>query len=237
MLLTDPIAEGIYNYHFFRKNTPIIIHADGFDDDEVLPSYFFRSVNEMPFIEQEALKLAKGKVLDVGACAGCHASILQNKGLEVYALERSELCCKVMEDRKIRNIIHSDLFTCGDQTFDTILLLMNGTGIAGTLNNLDNFLIKLKSLLSPNGQILIDSSDLIYLYTDEDGSAEININDDHYYGELVFQTEYNGKKGNEFPWLYVDQDTLKAKAEENNLRVEKIIEGDHFDYLAIIKHK
>ena len=230
----DPIAHGVFNYHFHRYNSPIYVHSDGFDPDEVLPSYFFRTYNQMPLLEQKALGLAHGKILDVGACAGCHSLHLQEKGLEVTALERSSLCCKVMLDRGIHKVEHLDLFQLKDEKYDTILLLMNGTGIAGTLNGLNHLFQKLSNLLTSNGQILIDSSDLIFLYTEDDGSAVIDLNADNYYGELVFQTEYKNQKGDKFPWLYVDIDLLTEYALKNNLRVKHIFKGDHFDYLAQI---
>lgn len=234
LLPEDPISQGVFNYYFHRDNSPILIHSDGFDTDEVLPSYFFRTYQQMPTLEQKAMDLAKGKVLDVGACAGCHSLYLQNKGMEVTALERSALCCKVMDEQGISSVKNLDLFQLQNENFDTILLLMNGTGIAGTLNGLDQLFQKLAELLAVNGQILIDSSDLIFLYTEEDGSAVIDLNAERYYGELIFQTEYKGSKGLEFPWLYVDIDLLTKYANKNNFKVKHVYKGDHFDYLARI---
>ncbi len=228
----DPLAQGVYNYHFYKKNIPIKIHSQDFDVDEVLPSYFFRSEKEMPTLERKALELCHGKVLDVGACAGCHSLPLLNRNCNVTALEKSPLCIEILKDRGIGNVIQQDIFEYVNEKFDTILLLMNGAGIAGSLKGLDRFLIKLKDLLLSGGQILIDSSDLIYLYTDDDGSAMIDINAEHYYGELVYQTEYKNQKGKEFPWLYVDQNLLALKADQNGLLVDQVYQGEHHDYLA-----
>tara|TARA_R110002050_G_scaffold76646_3_gene163958 strand:- start:11256 stop:11972 length:717 start_codon:yes stop_codon:yes gene_type:complete len=230
----DPISQGVFNNHFHRDNSPIYIHSENFDTDEVLPSYFFRSYKQMPALEQKALDLAHGRILDVGACAGSHALYLQQKGLEVTALERSPLCCQVMKDRGVTDIRQADFFQFENDKYDTILLLMNGTGIAGSLSRLDLLLQKLGNLLQPKGQILIDSSDLIFLYTDEDGSAVIDLVAESYYGELSFQTEYKNKKSREFPWLYVDPDLLTEHVGRNKLQVKQLIKGDHFDYLAQI---
>ncbi len=212
------------------------IYADGFDPDLVNPSYFFRSFKQMPKLERLALEKAQGKILDVGACAGCHSVYLQEKGFEVTALEQSALCCQVLKDRKLKTVVHQDLFQFASQKFDTILLLMNGTGIAGTLQNFNPFLLHLKKLLNPGGQILIDSSDLIYLYMEEDGSALVNLNASDYYGELTYQTEYNGSRGNKFPWLYLDRDNLAKEAKNAGLKIETFDHGNHFDYLATLKH-
>ncbi|MGQ8337971.1 methyltransferase domain-containing protein [Sunxiuqinia sp. A32] len=228
----DPISRGVYHYYFKKKDIPVKIHSDGFDVDEVYPSYFYRKLIDMPALEQKALSLCKGKVLDVGACVGCHSTVLQSQRIDVVALELSELCCEVLKDRGIKQVVKSDIFDYEGETFDTILLLMNGTGIAGTLAGLDKFLGKLKKLLNPNGQILIDSSDLVYLYLDDDGSALIDLNANRYYGELIYQTEFQNFKGKPFPWLYVSKDILAIKANENGLIVDQVFEGEHFDYLA-----
>lgn len=230
----DPISQAVFNFHFYNDDTSVYIHSEDFDPDEMSPAYFFRSYQQMPELEQKALSLAKGRILDVGACAGSHSLYLQQKGEQVIALERSALCCKVLHDRGISSIRHLDFFQFENEKFDTILLLMNGTGIAGTLSGLDGLFKKSAELLKPDGQILIDSSDLIFLYTNDDGSAVIDIAADKYYGELIFQTEYKQQRGVPFPWLYVDESLLADSAGKHNLRVKEIFHGGHFDYLAQI---
>lgn len=232
----DPIGLAVHNFHFKKEEKPVVIYADDFDPDEVNPSYFFRAFDEMPPLEQLAMQKAQGRILDVGACAGCHSLYLQKHKFDVTALEQSALCCEVMKDRGIEKIVQSDFFKFKGTLFDTLLLLMNGTGIAGKLENFQVFLQHLKTLLAPNGQILIDSSDLIYLYMDEDGSAYVDINASNYYGELTYQVEFEGMKGNPFPWLYLDPETLKIEVEKAGLKIESIDDGNHYDYLATIKH-
>ena len=234
VLFDDPMGRAVYDYHFNAVNQPILVHSNDFDDDTIDTGYLFRSYKEMPALEKKALSLCKGSVLDVGACAGAHSLFLQKKGFEVTALEVSSLCCEVLKARNIRQVVNQDIMQFNSQKFDTILLLMNGTGIAGTLAGLDILLHHLRSLLLPEGQILIDSSDLIYLYEQEDGSALIDINADNYYGELVFQTEYKGYISQPFPWLYVDINNLEGALEKNQLKLSNIYKGQHYDYLARI---
>ena len=180
------------------------------------------------------MSLCSGTILDVGACAGPHSRYLQQKGFEVTALETSALCCEVLKDRNITKIVQQDIFKFNGQTFDTILLLMNGTGIAGSLSGLEVLLHHLKTLLNPGGQILIDSSDLIYLFEEEDGSALIDISAGKYYGELTFQTEYKNWVSHSFSWLYVDLNNLENAIEKNQLKLKKVFRGQHYDYLAQI---
>ena len=230
----DPIGRAVYDFHFNSVNQPILVHSDDFDDDSIDTSYLFRSYKQMPVLEKKAMNLCRGTILDVGACAGPHSLYLQQKGFEVFALETSALCCEVLKDRNILNIIQHDIFTYSKQTFDTILLLMNGTGIAGTLYGLDILLHQLKQLLNPGGQILMDSSDLIFLFEQEDGSALVDISADKYYGELIFQTEYKNWMSEPFPWLYIDLSNLENSIEKNGLKLNKVFKGQHYDYLAQI---
>ena len=131
----------------------------------------------------------------------------------------------------MKNAHVQDLLALENETFDTILLLMNGTGIFRTLDELPNYLQKLKPLLHPGGQILIDSSDLIYMYDEnEDGSYSIPA--EGYYGELTFTVSYKGQTDEPFPWLYLDYNTLQRAAQAHGLQCELIIEGEHYDYLA-----
>ena len=230
----DPIGRAVYDYHFNSINSPIIVHSDDFDDDTIETAYLFRSYRKMPAIEKKALGLCSGKILDIGACAGAHSIYLQEKGFEVTSLDTSELSCEVLKARGLKNVVCQDIFKFNHQTFDTILLLMNGTGIAGTIAGLEVLLHHLKTLLNTDGQILIDSSDLIYLFEEEDGSALIDISADHYYGEMTFQTEYKNWIGQSFPWLYIDQNNLQHIVEKNKLNLNQIFKGQHYDYLARI---
>lgn len=230
----DPIGRAVADFHFNSINQPITVHSDDFDDDTIDTSYLFRTYKKMPALEKKAMNLCSGTILDIGACAGAHSVYLQEQGFEVTSLETSALCCEVLKSRQVRNVVEQDIFKYDNRTFDTLLLLMNGTGIAGTLSGLDILLHHLKTLLNPGGQILMDSSDLIYLFQEEDGSAMIDISAGNYYGELTFQTEYKEWTSAPFPWLYVDINNLENCIEKNGLKLNKVIKGQHFDYLARI---
>lgn len=231
--MKDLFGKAILDYQTNNSPEDIITETSISEADEMSVAYLFRSYNEMPKLEQKALQLAKGKVLDVGCGAGSHALELQNeRKLEVTAIDISENAIKACELRGIQNVkVENILDLDSEEKFDTILLLMNGTGIFGTLNQTDIYLQKLKSLLNVGGQILIDSSDIIYMFDeDEDGGKWIP--GDGYYGELTFTIQYKGETEETFPWLYLDYNTLQNAAFANGLQCELITEGEHFDYLA-----
>ena len=230
--MKDLFGTAILDYQTNNSPEDISTETNISEVDAMEVSYLFRSYKEMPKLEQKALQLAKGKILDVGCGAGSHSLYLQEKGLEVTSIDISANAIKACALRGVKNAqIQNVLDLDPKDKFDTILLLMNGTGIFGTLEQTSKYLQKLKNLLAPNGQILIDSSDIIYMFDeDEDGSKWIP--GDGYYGELTFTISYKNQTEEAFPWLYLDYNTLQNAAHANGLECELILEGNHFDYLA-----
>ena len=233
MTMKDLFGTAILDFQTNNSPEDLITETTISEEDEMSVAYLFRDFSGMPILEQKALLLSKGKVLDVGCGAGSHSLYLQNeKNLEVTAIDISEKAiesCKLrgVSDAKVENILQFET----DEKFDTLLLLMNGTGIFGKLANISQYLQKLKSLLAVNGQILIDSSDIIYMFDeDEDGGKWID--GAAYYGELEFTISYKGQKETSFPWLYLDYNTLQNAAIANGLKCELVLEGEHYDYLA-----
>lgn len=191
----------------------------------------------MPSLEQKALDLCKGNTLDVGCGAGSHSLYLQEMGMEVTALDKSKGAVVTAKSRGVKNVIHSDICDYSGTKFDTILLLMNGIGLAERMDKLYRFLIHLKELLNPKGQILLDSSDIIYMFEeDADGGFWVP-NTGNYYGEVEFTMEYKGLKSDPFNWLYLDFKRLEKVAEQLNLSCELVCEGPHYDYLARLSYQ
>ena len=239
----DPMGRAIADYWKTGTADRLRVFSPMFEEDEIPLQTLFRKYEDMPEIERMALDLAKGKTLDVGAGSGCHSLVLQEKGIDVTAIDISPLSVETMKDRGVKKIMEQDFFTLKGQ-FDTILMLMNGIGIVGTLERLPKFFRQLDKLLAPGGQVLCDSSDISYVFEDErlrvgDGTSGMNgmidiPNEMDYYGEHSFRMQYKYTIGEPFDWLYIDADTLKEKAAKNGYVVEVVAEGEHYDYLARI---
>ena len=228
----DAMGNAIADYARTGKAAKLIMTSTMLDDDEMPVEVLFRTFDEMPAIEQEALRLAQGKILDVGAGSGCHALALQEMGKDVCAIDISLLSVDVMRERGVRNARAINLFDerlC--DRFDTIILLMNGAGMMQRLDNMPDFFMRMRQLLAPGGKILMDGSDLIFLYENEDGTYDIDLNGD-YYGQLDFAMQYKDIKGEPFDWIYIDFDTLSVHDKANGFTCRLVKEGEHYDYLA-----
>ncbi len=228
-ILNDPIGEAILDYSKTGKNKDIVVKSEICDDDVIPSEYLFRSFEEMPDIEQLALKRCHGSVLDVGSAAGIHASYLIEQGFNVDCIDISAKSVKYLKDKGL-NAEQINFFDKEEKRYDTILMLMNGVGIAGKLSNLELLLLKAKSLLKKNGRLLCDSSDIKYLYQDEEEGLWVDLNTE-YYGNFKFQMTFNEHDSDWFDWLYVDFNKLKLAAEKCGFTIQKLHEEDN-QYLA-----
>ena len=226
------MGRAIADYFKNKKASKLRVFSPMFEEDEIPLATLFRRYEDMPLIERKALDMAKGKMLDVGAGAGCHSLVLQQRGVDVTAIDISPLSAATMSERGVRNVREQDFFAL-EGKYDTILMLMNGIGIVGTLERMPEFFRHLDNILAPGGQVLCDSSDISYVFEDEDGIIEYP-DTVGYYGELSFRMQYKDTIGEPFDWLYIDADTLKVQAARNGYNAEVVAEGEHYDYLARI---
>jgi cyclopropane fatty-acyl-phospholipid synthase-like methyltransferase len=216
--LTDQFLEG--------KADTLNLYTSLGDLEEMPLDLFFRAEEEMPELERYALELCHGKVLDIGAGVGSHALFLQKNHIDVTALDISPAACDIMQQRGVNQVICGNIDEVQLQKYDTLLMLMNGIGVFGKLKSFSLFLERAKNLINEGGQLLFDSSDITYAY--EDGPLPGT----HYFGEVSYQYEYKGIKGNWFDWLFIDQATLISTAYEAGWTCEVLYVDENDQYLA-----
>ena len=234
--MKDLMGRAIWDYYYQENSEDLQTETSISELDDLPVSYLFRNYQEMNALEKKALDLSFGKVLDVGSGAGSHSLYLQNeRKLEVTALDISPKSIEICKARGVKNAICEDLLQFSEKNFDTILLLMNGTGIFQSLEHIDQYLQKLKSLVAENGQILLDSTDILYMYDqDEDGGVLVPATG--YYGELDYYLHYKGESELPMKWLYLDFDTLENAAIANGFKIQKVKQLED-SYLAQLKLK
>lgn len=228
----DPLGAAALDYYNGMQSESVKVFSDQFEADTLPVHYFFRTLQDMPDLEKRALELSAGKVLDVGAGVGVHAKVLQERGFDVDAIDISPGCVDVMKMRGISNAYCADFYQWTEKHYDTLLLLMNGIGFIGNMKNFYWFIDKARKLLNKGGQIIFDSSDLIYLY--EPGEFDILSEQMDYYGEVKFWMTYKNIRGTAFRWLYLAPDALMHLAERLNFHFEIIQKDKHYGFLGKI---
>lgn len=227
----SPLGRAVLDYaHGHEKASVEVTLEDG--RRQPLPAHTLARVDGLPRAEEAALAGCRGRVLDAGAGAGAHTLLLQEGGFEVVALDRSTDAVEAMRARGVADARRGDLLSLRDERFDTILLMMNGLGLAGDLEGLDRVLGQLPTLLRMNGQILVDS-------------ADIESSNDHAERQLVKKRRAEGRypgivpmrmtyrspdgsilRGAPFNWLFLDQDTLRWHAERAGWAMQILFEED-----------
>jgi SAM-dependent methyltransferase len=242
--MKDVLGEALSDFYHHRSTGKLWVHNKYGPKEEMPVDVYFREMGNMPELEWVALQQCKGKILDIGAGAGSHALALQQMELEITALDISPKAADTMALRGVRNIIRQDFFELGSEqgtgagpgmgtgkgpgadSYDTLLLLMNGIGLAGSLSGLRHFLQQAGKLLCPGGRLIFDSSDVAYLY-----EGKIPATGD-YYGEILYQYEYKRQRSDWFKWLFIDKKTLTEIAASEGWHIEILFEDEWGQYLA-----
>ncbi len=205
-------AFGRASLDFLKKINDEFIHVESktMENDVIPVKHLFRSLEEMPEVEKKALKKCKGKVLDVGGGVGSHSLYLQNNGFDVTLVDICEGLCEVASKRGIKKVIHDNFFELNsDMKYDTLIFMMNGIGIGGSFSFFEQTIKKSKELLSPNGTIIFDSTDIGFCYEQEDGSVIVPLNIE-YSGFVKFRLKYKNQKDEWFNWAYYDMNKIKS---------------------------
>ena len=232
-MVDDIYGKALSSYLATPEKQVILFHSDIAETEPYPISWFFRGSREFPELEKTALDLCQGRILDVGAGTGIHTLELQARNQDCTAIDISDGAVDCMKKQGVKNAMFQDFYTIENEKYDTLLMLMNGFGIMGRLEFVPQFFEKANELLNPGGQIIVDSSDLLHLYQEEDGSVMIDLNSG-YYGEITYQMEFNGEMGHPFPWLFLDFGLMKDHAEKAGFMAEKIYEEESNHYLAKI---
>jgi 2-polyprenyl-3-methyl-5-hydroxy-6-metoxy-1,4-benzoquinol methylase len=224
--MKDVLGTALSDHYHQTSTGKLWVHNTYGPKEEMPVDVYFRDMEAMPELEWIALQQCKGRVLDIGAGAGSHALALQQMGLEITALDISPKAAEIMALRGVKQIIRQDFFELTNGSFDTLLLLMNGIGLSGTLSGLRTFLEQARKLIRPGGQLIFDSSDIAYLYNGKVPAMQ------DYYGEILYQYQYKRQRSDWFKWLFIDRKTLTEIATSAGWHTQVLFE-DKWDQFLV----
>jgi SAM-dependent methyltransferase len=229
----EPHARALRDYFDGDTDATLVLHSSLGEHEEFPVSVFFREPEEFFAFERAALALSRGRVLDVGAGTGVHALYLQTRGQDVCAIDVLPEAVAIMQARGVHDARLADIWTFDAGPFDTILMMMNGIGVLGTLQGLNRFLEDVPRLLKRGGQVLLDSGPGRVVGDSGEPAVELPLGDQGgYYGEAWIELEYRGEKGPPFRELYADSDTLARHAEAAGWECEIVFRDELGGYVA-----
>ncbi len=232
-----PLGAALLAFHRGRSSAVLRVDSDAFATEKVSAAAYYRPDSfDLPALELEALSRCRGHVLDVGAGAGRHALELQARGLEVTALDIDPAAVQIMAERGVRDARRGEIASLEGKMFDTVLLLMNGIGVAGDTSGLDHWLGSLSRMLAPGGQVVCDSADLLTEFGEDDleslrSAAFGNLMQ----GEVSFRLRYEDLEGEWYRWLFASPQLLGDHAIRADLSCEVVAHGERGAYLAVLR--
>jgi len=227
-----PYGLALLDYHNGNHGAILTTYRDDEWKTDLSISTFFRQAQDYE-LERIALYSCRGKVLDVGAGAGIHSLFLQDKGLQVCAIDISPEAIQIMQERGVVDARQDDILSFEGEHFDTILMMGHGIGVVEDINGLNRFLDHVIGLLNRKGQVLLTSLDV--QITDNPMHLryqEQNLEAGRYFGEIRMQFKYRDSEGPLFGWLHIDPETLSDYASRVNVDCEIVEKQDDGNYLA-----
>jgi SAM-dependent methyltransferase len=232
----SPLGAALLDFHRGATDAEVVISSDLWEDEPTPVAAFYRPDGQnLPELEQRALELCRGRVLDLGAGAGRHALELQRAGHEVVAVDVLEEAVEIMTDRGVADARCGNLGAVAGERFDTVLMLMHGLGIVGDLRGLGELLQGLERHLAPEARVVCDSADLgAVLESEAPGVVDDLVGGDRYIGEVEFRLRYRALEGEPYPWLFVDPDALAIIGSSAGFSVEIAATGARGAFLAVL---
>lgn len=239
----DAYGEQLWSY--FKTGEPrneIIERDDGLLSlGQFGGKLYFSEYKDWQPIEKEAMKYARGRVLDVGCGAGRHSLHLQAKGLDVTGIDNSPLAIKICRERglkKARVMAFKDVGQFKSDSFDTVIMMGNNFGLFGSFKLAQTLLKKLHRLTSPDALIIAMTRDP-YATKDPAHAAyhKLNRKRGRMGGQLRIRVRFKGAIGSWFDYLLVSKDELKTILKNTGWRVERYLDGYDGLYVMVLSKR
>lgn len=235
----DAYGQEIYAQFKGRESFEIVEREDGYFGASSGVRIYFSKYEEWQVHEKEAIKFAKGKILDIGCGAGRHSLYLQEKGFDVLGIDKSPLAIKTCKERgliKASVLSIEDIEQLKPERFDTIIMLGNNFGLFGSFNKARILLEKFSNISSQNAIIIAETRDPYK--TDNPAHLEyqdFNRKRGRMSGQIRIRIRFEKYVGEWFDYLMVSQKEMKNILEGTGWRIKEIIESKNSVYIAIIE--
>jgi SAM-dependent methyltransferase len=120
------------------------------------PEFYLAPYRKWPSRQRRALRLARGRVLDVGAGAGRVALHLQEKGLEVVAIDASPGAVEACRKRGVRDarLLRVEDVDKSLGLFDTVVMYGNNLGLLASKSKGRKLLRRLHEITTDRARII-----------------------------------------------------------------------------------
>lgn len=234
----DAFGRMLWDYHAGQDDVDEIIEReDGYIDSGPARRYFAEP-RDWPPHERDAMKLVRGRVLDIGAGAGRHALYLQERGHDVTAIDPSSLSAKVCRARgleDVRNVPLSKL-PVSEGPFDTVIMLGNNFGVLESPKEAVRQLRRLARMTSARARILAGTNNV---YNPKPPREHRDYqafcrSRGRMSGQLRLRVRYRNLATPWFDCLMVSPMEMKTIAGETPWRVDRLLQGPAGLYVAVL---
>lgn len=228
-------------YHSRQTTVEIIERDDDYIDTGSDPGMYFTEYADWSPLEQQAVNLAEGRVLDIGCGAGRHALYLQERGFEVTGIDNSPGAIEVCQLRGLKKALVcpiSDVDKFKPASFDTIIMMGNNFGLFGSFENARTILKKFASITAPDARIIAKTLDpyktdnpLHWSY------LQLNRQRGRLGGQIRMRVRYGATVGDWFDYLFVSSEEMREILSDTDWRIEELLDAEAANYVAVIQKK
>lgn len=223
-----------------RPAVEIVERDDGMIMVNRGPMMYFEPIRRWPQPESAAMRLVRGKVLDVGCGAGRVALHLQKRGFDVVGIDVSPGAIRVAKARGLRKarVLALDDVDQLPRSFDTVLMFGNNFGLFESRRGAIRRLRQLSRITTPAAKILASSRDP-YKTTDPIHLAYHRKNRAHgrLGGQLRLRVRHRQSATPWFDYLLVSPAEMEQLAAEGGWRLTRTIgDGDEY-YVGVLEKR
>ncbi len=238
--MNDAFGQEIYD---FWKGVPNVREIVERNDGYILvglqgPEHYFAEYKNWPRHQKEAIRFARGRVLDIGCGAGRCLLYLQQKGLDVVGIDTSPLAVEVCRKRGAANTHVRSITRIRSEMgiFDTIVMLGNNFGLLNNYQRARWLLRKIYKLTSNRARIIGETIDPYQ--TDFPEHLEyhrLNRRRGRMGGQIRLRIRYKKYKTPWFDLLLVSPEELTKIIDNTGWGVKKLVKSQGPPYCLVLE--